>query len=279
MSLDNFKKQTITWDMINQSFEQPIQIMEGDVNARTLLLKITDNGSVLDLTGYSVKLTYQYMYKSQSGFIMLTPNDITKGEFTLIIPTEMTVSGLIKSNLILLNEDKEQVIVSKNLTFISDNSTVKDLAQEVNNKIDDFTKLLLENMPQVMRSELNDLHAQTESNTSKIDEVQLETSAQLADLNPLKNKKIIMFGDSIIDLGTIPSEIKTLSGAAEVYNVGFGGCTMTPTDTIGGGYDKFSMHALATAVLANDFTAQTTLATTTLGGFLAHLNTLKAIDF
>ncbi|QRZ32225.1 phage baseplate upper protein [Lactococcus cremoris] len=127
MSLDNFKKQTITWDMINQAFEQPIQIMEGDVNARTLLLKITDNGSVLDLTGYSVKLTYQYMYKSQSGFIMLTPNDISKGEFTLIIPTEMTVSGLIKSNLILLNEDKEQVIVSKNLTFISDDSTVTSL--------------------------------------------------------------------------------------------------------------------------------------------------------
>ncbi|KZK38687.1 DUF2479 domain-containing protein [Lactococcus lactis] len=103
--------------------------------------------------------------------------------------------------------------------------------------------------------------------------------AEVLDLNPLKNKKIVMFGDSIIDLGTIPSEIKTLSGATEVYNVGFGGCTMTPTDTIGGGYDKFSMHALATAVLANDFTAQTTLATTTLGGFLAHLNTLKAIDF
>ncbi len=59
----------------------------------------------------------------------------------------MTVSGLIKSNLILLNESLEQVIVSKNLTFISDDSTVTDLAREVNNKIDDFTKLLLENMP------------------------------------------------------------------------------------------------------------------------------------
>lgn len=182
MSLDNFKKQTITWDMINQAFEQPIQIMEGDVNARTLLLKITDNGSVLDLTGYSVKLTYKYVYKSQSGFIMLTPSDISKGEFTLIIPTEMTVSGLIKSNLILLNESLEQVIVSKSLTFISDNSTVTDLAQEVNNKIDDFTKLLLENMPQVMRSELDDLHAQTESNKNNI-----ELKSNKTDLESLKS--------------------------------------------------------------------------------------------
>ncbi|MFG7387986.1 phage baseplate upper protein [Lactococcus lactis] len=220
MSLDNFKKQTITWDMINQAFEQPIQIMEGDVNARTLLLKITDNGSVLDLTGYSVKLTYQYVYKSQSGFIMLTPNDISKGEFTLIIPTEMTVSGLIKSNLILLNESSEQVIVSKNLTFISDNSTVTDLAQEVNNKIDDFTKLLLENMPQVMRSELNDLHAQTDSNTSNI-----ELKANLADVTSLQNamtnlqNEVEAFGITPENLVTIKSLLDAIASNASESEV------------------------------------------------------------
>ncbi|WP_257141472.1 BppU family phage baseplate upper protein, partial [Lactococcus cremoris] len=220
MSLDNFKNQTITWDMINQAFEQPIQIMEGDVNARTLLLKITDNGSVLDLTGYSVKLTYQYMYKSQSGFIMLTPNDISKGEFTLIIPTEMTVSGLIKSNLILLNEDKEQVIVSKNLTFISDDSTVTSLTQEVNNKIDDFTKLLLENMPQVMRSELNDLHAQTESNKSNI-----KLKANLADMTSLQSamtdlkNEVESFGISHENLVTIKSLLDAIASNASESEV------------------------------------------------------------
>ncbi|MCT4453594.1 DUF2479 domain-containing protein [Lactococcus cremoris] len=220
MSLDNFKKQTITWDMINQAFEQPIQIMEGDVNARTLLLKITDNGSVLDLTGYSVKLTYKYVYKSQSGFIMLTPNDISKGEFTLIIPTEMTIPGGIKSNLILLNESLEQVIVSKNLTFISDNSTVTDLAQEVNNKIDDFTKLLLENMPQVMRSELNDLHAKTDSNTSNI-----ELKANLADMTSLQHamtdlkNEVEAFGISPENLVTIKSLLDAISKNASESEV------------------------------------------------------------
>lgn len=220
MSLDNFKKQTITWDMINQSFEQPIQIMEGDVNARTLLLKITDNGSVLDLTGYSVKLTYQYMYKSQSGFIMLTPNDISKGEFTLIIPTEMTVSGLIKSNLILLNESLEQVIVSKNLTFISDDSTVTDLAREVNNKIDDFTKLLFENMPQVLRSELDDLNAQTESNKSNI-----ELKANLADMTSLQSamtelkNEVEAFGITPENLVTIKSLLDAIASNASESEV------------------------------------------------------------
>ena len=169
MSLDNFKNRAIVWDTVDKDFPQPIQIMQGDVNARTLSVKILDNGGEIDLTGHSLKLTYQYTNSSNSGFVMIPPENLTKGEFILVIPTEMTKTGVIEANLILLNEDKEQVIVSKKLTFISDNSTVTDLAQEVNNKIDDFTKLLLENMPQVMRSELDDLHAQTDSNKSNID--------------------------------------------------------------------------------------------------------------
>lgn len=181
MSLDNFRKRAIVWDTVNKDFPQPIQVMQGDVNARTLSVKIIDNGGEIDLTGHSLKLTYQYTNSSNSGFVMIPPENLTKGEFILVIPTEMTKPGVIEANLILLNEDKEQVIVSKNLTFISDNSTVTDLAQEVNNKIDDFTKLLLENMPQVMRSELNDLHAQTESNTSNI-----ELKANQTDLNNLQ---------------------------------------------------------------------------------------------
>ena len=181
MSLDNFRNRAIVWDTVNKDFPQPIQIMQGDVNARKLSVKIIDNGGEIDLTGHSLKLTYQCTNSSNSGFVMIPPENLTKGEFILVIPTEMTKPGVIEANLILLNEDKEQVIVSKNLTFISDNSTVTALAQEVNNKIDDFTKLLLENMPQVMRSELNDLHAQTESNTSNI-----ELKANQTDLNNLQ---------------------------------------------------------------------------------------------
>ena len=182
MSLDNFKNRAIVWDTVNKDFPQPIQIMQGDVNARTLSVKIIDNGCEIDLTGHSLKLTYQYTNSSNSGFVMIPPKNLTKGEFISVIPTEMTETGVIEANLILLNEDKEQVIVSKNLTFISDNSTVSDLAQEVNNNIDDFTKLLLGKMPQVLRSELNDLHAQADSNKSNI-----ELKANLADVTNLQS--------------------------------------------------------------------------------------------
>ena len=220
MSLDNFRNRTIIWDTVNKDFPQPIQIMQGDVNARTLLIKIIDNGTEIDLTGHSLKLTYQYTNSSNSGFVMIPPKDLAKGEFILVIPTEMTATGVIEANLILLNKDKEQVIVSKNLTFISDSSTVSDLAQEVNNNIDDFTKLLLEKMPQVLRSELNDLHAQTDSNKSNI-----ELKANLADMTSLQSamtelkNEVESFGISPENLVTIKSLLEAIARNASESEV------------------------------------------------------------
>ena len=220
MSLDNFRNRTILWDTVNKDFPQPIQIMQGDVNARTLLIKIVDNGTEVDLTGHSLKLTYQYTNDSNSGLIVAPPKNLIKGEFVLVIPTEMTATGVIEANLILLNKDKEQVIVSKNLTFISDSSTVSDLAQEINNNIDDFTKLLLEKMPQVLRSELNDLRAQTDSNKSNI-----ELKANLADMTSLQSamtelkKEVEAFGISPENLVTIKSLLDAIARNASEAEV------------------------------------------------------------
>ena len=220
MSLDNFRNRTILWDTVNKDFPQPIQIMQGDVNARTLLIKIVDNGTEIDLTGHSLKLTYQYTNNSNSGLIVVPPKDLAKGEFILVIPTEMTATGVIEANLILLNKDKEQVIVSKNLTFISDSSTVSYLAQKINNNIDDFTKLLLEKMPQVMRSELNDLHAQTDSNKSNI-----ELKANLADMTSLQSamtelkNEVESFGISPENLVTIKSLLDAIASNASESEV------------------------------------------------------------
>nr|DAJ87759.1 MAG TPA: Minor structural protein [Caudoviricetes sp.] len=220
MSLDNFRNRTILWDTVNKDFPQPIQIMQGDVNARTLLIKIVDNGVEIDLTGHSLKLTYQYTNNSNSGLIVVPPKDLIKGEFLLVIPTEMTATGVIEANLILLNKDKEQVIVSKSLTFISDSSTVSYLAQKINNNIDDFTKLLLEKMPQVLRSELNDLHAQTDSNKSNV-----ELKANLADMTSLQSamtdlkKEVEAFGISPENLVTIKSLLDAIASNASESEV------------------------------------------------------------
>ena len=220
MSLDNFRNRTILWDTVNKDFPQPIQAMHGDVNARTLLIKIVDNGTEVDLTGHSLKLTYQYTNSGKSGLVMIPPKDLAKGEFILVIPTEMTATGVIEANLILLNKDKEQVIVSKNLTFISDSSTVSDLAQKINNNIDDFTNLLLEKMPQVLRSELNDLHAQTDSNKSNIG-----LKANLADMTSLQSaitelkNEVEAFGISPENLVTIKSLLDAIASNASESEV------------------------------------------------------------
>lgn len=220
MSLDNFRNRMILWDTVNKDFPQPIQVMQGDVNARTLLIKIVDNGTEIDLTGHSLKLTYQYTNNSNSGLIVIPPKDLIKGEFLLVIPTEMTATGVIEANLILLNKDKEQVIVSKNLTFISDSSTVSDLAQEINNNIDDFTKLLLEKMPQALRSELNDLHAQTDSNKSNVG-----LKANLADMTSLQSamtelkNEVEAFGISPENLVTIKSLLDAIASNASESEV------------------------------------------------------------
>ena len=220
MSLDNFRNRTILWDTVNKDFPQPIQVMQGDLNARTLLIKIVDNGTEIDLTGHSLKLTYQYTNSSNSGFVMIPPKDLAKGEFILVIPTEMTATGVIEANLMLLNKDEEQVIVSKNLTFISDSSTVSVLAQKVNNNVDDFAKLLLEKMPQVLRSELNDLHAQTDSNKSNI-----ELKANLADMTSLRSamtelkNEVEAFGISPENLVTIKSLLDAIASNASESEV------------------------------------------------------------
>merc|ERR1719295_1805940 len=151
---------------------------------------------------------------------MIPPKNLAKGEFILVIPTEMTTTGVIEANLMLLNEDKEEVSSAKNLTFISDNSTVTDLAQEVNNKIDDFAKLLLEKMPQVLRSELNDLHAQTESNKSNV-----ELKANLADMTSLQSamtelkNEVEAFGISPENLVTIKSLLDAIANNASESEV------------------------------------------------------------
>ena len=220
MSLDNFRNRTIIWDTVNKDFPQPIQVMQGDVNARTLLIKIVDNGTEIDLTGHSLKLTYQYTNNSNSGLVVVPPKDLAKGEFLLAIPTEMTATGVIEANLILLNKDEEQVIVSKSLTFISDSSTVSALAQKINNNIDDFTKLLLEKMPQVLRSELNDLHAQTDSSKSNI-----ELKANLADMTSLQSamtelkNEVEAFGISPENLVTIKSLLDAIASNASESEV------------------------------------------------------------
>jgi lysophospholipase L1-like esterase len=72
---------------------------------------------------------------------------------------------------------------------------------------------------------------------------------------PLKGKKVVCFGDSVIEFGTIPEQIATLTGAT-VYDCSYGGTRMTTHPDVN--YNKFCMTSLVDAVVAGDFSAQQT---------------------
>lgn len=123
---------------------------------------------------------------------------------------------------------------------------------------------------------LDNIEAGIEESHAAIKELdsQLDTKAT----NLYKNKIGVHFGDSIIEIGTIPAKVASGLGAT-IYNVGFQGCCMTPTNSLGQGQDKFSMYEISQAIKNNDFTAQTTLADTTADIYKSKLDTLKSINF
>lgn len=98
----------------------------------------------------------------------------------------------------------------------------------------------------------------------------------------LKGKNVVMFGDSIMDVCGIPENIATLT-QANIYNVGFQGCSMAYVDTVDGyeGNKEFSGYSIIKSVKDNDFSAQDNAITNNskLSVFSKRLATLKSIDF
>ncbi|RVP32276.1 SGNH/GDSL hydrolase family protein [Sinorhizobium meliloti] len=87
---------------------------------------------------------------------------------------------------------------------------------------------------------------------------------------------LVCFGDSITAFSDYPDRIASRLGFKSAVNVGFGGERMGQHPDAN--HDKFSMYQLAAAILANDFSAQTTAAAT-LTDHQAALDRLIAIDW
>jgi len=96
--------------------------------------------------------------------------------------------------------------------------------------------------------------------------------------NKYRGKKGVWFGDSIIDLFSIPEIIAPLL-CAKITNVGFQACCMAPKYTTTDGQQYFSMLELAKAVSTGTWTNQNSYSTGTLTAFYNHLQALKAVDF
>lgn len=92
--------------------------------------------------------------------------------------------------------------------------------------------------------------------------------AQLEKIPQYKIKKIVCFGDSITDYGMYTSQLALSFPQANLYNVGFAGCTLINNGS------KFSMGEITDAIISADYSAQDAT-----GLCANHLALLKTIDF
>lgn len=205
MSLESFKRTSLTWNRANDTLNKtPIEIIAGDANARTLELRITNDGYADALTGYDVRLYWSYADASSEGIATFIADKLNQGIYTLTFPTEMTVPGTILANISLENKDEKSVIVSKQISFNVLTSQLNETAVEVTNRIDEFKQLLLTIYPNSVATELSAQKAQIDANASNI-----LLKANDSDLTNLKNQ-IDQISSELTSFGITPKQITTI---------------------------------------------------------------------
>ena len=128
---------------------------------------------------------------------------------------------------------------------------------------------------------IKDIQAKLNINTNNIKNISSQLENMENEVSYLKNKNIVMMGDSIIDICGIPENVAKLSGA-NVYNVGFQGCLMQYKDnTVFEKTKEFSGYAISKSIAENNYSIQENAITnnSNLSMYSNKLNTLKNIDF
>jgi lysophospholipase L1-like esterase len=92
----------------------------------------------------------------------------------------------------------------------------------------------------------------------------------------LAGKKLVYFGDSIVEFGNYPDTIASITGMT-VTNAGIGGTCMGRHPNTN--YNALSMHKLADAVVSNVWTEQDTAATTLGAAYTTIISRLKSTNF
>ena len=116
---------------------------------------------------------------------------------------------------------------------------------------------------------------------SSIDAVDYEYRVEPDQIDKLKDKVIVNFGDSIFGNYLYPNDISTELAKltdATVHNCAFGGCRMGyHTQSM---YDAFSMYRLADAIATKDWSLQdNAISSANILNKQEHLDTLKSLDF
>ena len=89
MALDDFKTDKILIAHANEKITKTFMAKMGDDSGRKLELRITNEGEVVDLTGYRVYLMWSHESGNHKGIEQFTASDATNGLFELEYPATM----------------------------------------------------------------------------------------------------------------------------------------------------------------------------------------------
>lgn len=115
MALDEFKTDKILIAHVNEKITKTFMAKMGDDSGRKLELQITNEGEIVDLTGYRVYLMWSHESGNHKGIEQFTASDATNGLFELEYPaTMLNHAGMLHAYVQIL--DAANTVVNT-LTF------------------------------------------------------------------------------------------------------------------------------------------------------------------
>ena len=236
-------------------------------------LGVNTGGSV-DLSGYATK--DELNSKANTSDIPTNTSELNNDSgFLTSIPSEYVTETEMNEAIANISSggsvSQEEINTAINNYFtehpVSSGATTEQANQISTNKTNIAT------LKELVGDSSSGLVKAVTDNASQLDNMKNEISY-------LKNKTVVMMGDSIMDICGIPENVAKLTGA-NVYNVGFQGCTMQYMDTVYEKNKEFSGYGISKSIAENNFSAQETAITTNsnLSIYSNKLATLKTIDF
>lgn len=104
MTLRNFRRTRIKWDRASNKINQPVRVSSSDENGRILEVQVLDGGSVVDVTGISLNLSWKTEGGHYMGLDAFEVEDASTGLYYIYYTTEMlSHQGTLVGNLQLVD--------------------------------------------------------------------------------------------------------------------------------------------------------------------------------
>ncbi|WP_373752383.1 BppU family phage baseplate upper protein [Jeotgalibaca porci] len=106
MVLERFRQEDLQWDVANKTFYKKQIANTSDQRGRSLQVQILENGSLVDVSGLSLSLSWQTKDKKHVGLDEFSVSSAEAGIFKIYYTTGMLSNmGELDANLVLIGQD------------------------------------------------------------------------------------------------------------------------------------------------------------------------------